>query len=115
MWAARSSATTSSSTAPKPACFGSMPNVCRPTSRAGFCTGCSHECGAGPPQASPLPPGGTSHRSKGAPMSSAGRPPDYAELHCISSFSFLRGASNPDELVTRAFELGYTHVLCVDT
>jgi len=47
-------------------------------------------------------------------MSSAGRPPDYAELHCISSFSFLRGASNPDELVTRAFELGYKAIAITD-
>ena len=28
--------------------------------------------------------------------------PDYAELHCLSNFSFLRGASHPDELVSRA-------------
>ena len=33
--------------------------------------------------------------------------PDYAELHCLSSFSFLRGASQPDELVERAKKLGY--------
>ena len=26
----------------------------------------------------------------------------YAELHCISNFSFLRGASHPEELVARA-------------
>src|SRR5258706_2088157 len=31
----------------------------------------------------------------------------YAELHCVSNFSFLRGASHPAELVTRAHELGY--------
>ena len=34
--------------------------------------------------------------------------PEYAELHCLSAFSSLRGASNPDELVERAEELGYT-------
>ena len=28
--------------------------------------------------------------------------PDYAELHCLSNFSFLRGASHPEELVERA-------------
>jgi error-prone DNA polymerase len=27
---------------------------------------------------------------------------EYAELHCVSNFSFLRGASHPAELVTRA-------------
>ena len=31
----------------------------------------------------------------------------YAELHCVSNFTFLRGASHPEELVTRAKELGY--------
>ena len=28
--------------------------------------------------------------------------PDYAELHCLSNFSFLRGASHPEELVAQA-------------
>ena len=31
----------------------------------------------------------------------------YAELHCLSNFTFLRGASHPEELVARAVELGY--------
>ena len=30
----------------------------------------------------------------------------YAELHCHTHFSFLDGASAPDELVARAVELG---------
>ncbi len=34
--------------------------------------------------------------------------PDYAELWCLSAFSFLRGASMPNELVERAYELGYS-------
>ena len=34
-------------------------------------------------------------------------PPGYAELHCLSSFSFLRGASQPQELAERAVALGY--------
>src|SRR5690606_29356187 len=29
----------------------------------------------------------------------------YAELHCLSNFTFLRGASHPEELVGRAAEL----------
>ena len=33
--------------------------------------------------------------------------PEYAELHALSNFSFLRGASHPEELITRAAELGY--------
>jgi error-prone DNA polymerase len=33
--------------------------------------------------------------------------PDYAELACTSNFTFLTGASHPQELVARAVELGY--------
>jgi error-prone DNA polymerase len=32
----------------------------------------------------------------------------YAELHCLTNFSFLEAASNPDELVARAAGLGYS-------
>ncbi|HEY4082955.1 MAG TPA: error-prone DNA polymerase [Burkholderiaceae bacterium] len=39
---------------------------------------------------------------------------DYAELHCLSSFSFLRSASDPDDLVTRAGELGYEALAITD-
>jgi error-prone DNA polymerase len=39
---------------------------------------------------------------------------DYAELHCLSNFSFLRGASHPEELVTRAVELGYSALAITD-
>ncbi len=38
----------------------------------------------------------------------------YAELHCISNFSFLRGASHPEELVKRAAELGYRALALTD-
>ncbi|WP_455234050.1 error-prone DNA polymerase [Thiogranum longum] len=40
--------------------------------------------------------------------------PDYAELHCISNFSFLRGASYPEELVMTAQKLGYTALALTD-
>ena len=33
--------------------------------------------------------------------------PDYAELHCLSNFSFMRGASHPEELVDKALSQGY--------
>jgi error-prone DNA polymerase len=33
--------------------------------------------------------------------------PDYAELHCLSAFSFQRGASVAIELFERAAALGY--------
>ena len=38
----------------------------------------------------------------------------YAELHCVSNFSFLRGASHPEELGARAQELGYTALAITD-
>jgi error-prone DNA polymerase len=38
----------------------------------------------------------------------------YAELHCKSNSSFLRGASHPDELVRRAAELGYRALAITD-
>jgi len=40
--------------------------------------------------------------------------PTYAELHCISNFTFLRGASHPEELVRRAAELGYPALALTD-
>jgi len=40
--------------------------------------------------------------------------PDYAELHCLTNFSFLRGASHAEELVTRAKALGYTALAITD-
>ena len=40
--------------------------------------------------------------------------PNYAELHCLTNYSFLRGASDPEELVLRAVELGYTALAITD-
>lgn len=40
--------------------------------------------------------------------------PRYAELHCLSAFSFLRGASEPAELVERACDLGYEALAITD-
>ncbi len=40
--------------------------------------------------------------------------PEYAELHCLSNFTFLRGASHPDELVTQAAALGYAAIGITD-
>jgi len=39
---------------------------------------------------------------------------DYVELHCHSAYSFLDGASMPDELVPRALELGHTALALTD-
>lgn len=38
----------------------------------------------------------------------------YAELHCISNYSFLRGASHPEELVNQAAALGYEAIAITD-
>jgi error-prone DNA polymerase len=40
--------------------------------------------------------------------------PPYAELRCLSNFSFLRGASRPEELVERAKALDYTALALTD-
>ena len=39
---------------------------------------------------------------------------DYAELWCASNFSFLRGASHPEELIERAHALGYQALAITD-
>jgi error-prone DNA polymerase len=38
----------------------------------------------------------------------------YAELHALSNFTFLRGASHPEELVETAAELGYSALAITD-
>jgi error-prone DNA polymerase len=38
----------------------------------------------------------------------------YAELHCLTHFTFLRGASHPHELVGQAVELGYEALAITD-
>jgi len=40
--------------------------------------------------------------------------PSYAELYCQSNFSFLQGASHPEELVEQAIALGYTALAITD-
>ena len=44
----------------------------------------------------------------------AAEPPDYAELHCVSNFSFLRGGSHPQELIAQAQALGYRALAITD-
>ena len=39
---------------------------------------------------------------------------DYAELYCLSNYSFLRAASHPEELVERAAKLGYRALALTD-
>ncbi len=40
--------------------------------------------------------------------------PGYAELHALTNYSFLRGASDPEEVVHRASELGYSALAITD-
>ena len=40
--------------------------------------------------------------------------PTYSELHCLSNFTFLRGASHAEELVVRAQALGYGALAITD-
>jgi error-prone DNA polymerase len=40
--------------------------------------------------------------------------PPYAELHCVTNFSFLRGASRPEELAERAKAQGYAALAVTD-
>lgn len=40
--------------------------------------------------------------------------PAYAELQCLSNFSFLQGASHPEELVEQAVQLGYAAIAITD-
>ncbi|SIR04168.1 error-prone DNA polymerase, DnaE-like [Aromatoleum tolulyticum] len=51
-----------------------------------------------------------SYSSLPAPPGEAG----YAELHCLSNFSFQRGASHPEELAAQAAGLGYTALAITD-
>src|SRR5437764_2892316 len=57
-----------------------------------------------PKSRQPLPPPGCVAHS----------PYAYAELDVTSNFSFLRGASHPDELVYTAAELGYRAIAITD-
>ncbi|WP_273661091.1 error-prone DNA polymerase [Corynebacterium heidelbergense] len=41
-------------------------------------------------------------------------PLPFAELHCCTTYSFLAGASEPEELVEKALELGLVALSCVD-
>src|SRR5262245_63353560 len=75
---------------------------------------------------SPAPPrsrcsGSTASAAKSAPGTCMASLPDfpgylpaYAELHCLSNFTFLRGASHPEELVERARDLGYEALAITD-
>src|SRR6476661_3603614 len=60
-----------------------------------------------PPHTSKRPP------LDGAPTAAHPRA-RYAELHCKTNFSFLEGASHPDELALRAAEVGLAALAITD-
>ncbi len=53
-------------------------------------------------------------RFRTPPKRRRGPPPPYAELHAASSFSFLRGSSQPEDLVARAAALELPAVALLD-
>ena len=55
-----------------------------------------------------------SNTDEPVPLPSAGGLPAYAELRCVSTFSFLVGASQPEELVERAKKMGYSALALTD-
>src|SRR6266568_4868284 len=59
-----------------------------------------------PPKRQPVAESGCVHPDAGAVP--------YVELHCRTNFSFLEGASHPDELVQTAQTLGYQALAITD-
>ncbi len=77
-------------------------------------TGLARNLGSGRPYASP---GARKEKIRQRDYRPGGRrrsPLPYAELRCASAFSFLDGASLPEDLVARAAELGLPAVALVD-
>ena len=66
------------------------------------------------PEAAATPASMSTPRASTPCASTPCAPTHYAELHCVSNFSFLRGASAPEELVQRAADLGYTALAITD-
>ncbi|MEX3825345.1 PHP domain-containing protein, partial [Paraburkholderia sp. BR14262] len=48
------------------------------------------------------------------PPQLAAQLPDYAELHCLTNFTFLHGASRPGEMVEQAIRHGYRALAITD-
>ena len=69
------------------------------------------------PEAQQKPKPAAPSEEEGLPPVLGRRPdglPGYAELHCITNFSFQRGASHPHELAERAYNLGYEALALTD-
>jgi error-prone DNA polymerase len=61
-----------------------------------------------------LPENKREPRAFANPESRITNPGPYAELHCLSNFSFQRGASSARELFERAKDLGYAALAITD-
>lgn len=57
---------------------------------------------------------GTGTSLPAQPSSPGAALPEYAELHCLTNFTFLRGASRPGELVEQAIRHGYRALAITD-
>ncbi len=64
-----------------------------------------------PPENPPIP---FRRPAIGKPKLSTGKAPAYAELQCVTNFSFLHGASHPGEMVIQAKELGHSAIGIAD-
>src|SRR3569832_2029036 len=109
--AARPAAITSSRAAAKRGWCGSIAKGrWARVHRAGTCKACM------PEQPMKAPVAAIDEESDLPPVLHEGSDPlpKYAELHCISNFSFQRGASHPQELVRRAYDLGYEALAITD-
>jgi error-prone DNA polymerase len=65
-------------------------------------------------QASPVAASAPAVPAARASTTAASNAPAYAELHCLSDFSFQRGASSAEELFSRARALGYSALAITD-
>src|SRR5690242_7215465 len=61
-----------------------------------------------------FPLGGAKAAARAAAEQRRGRRAPYVELHAHSAYSFLDGASQPEELAARAAELGYDALALTD-
>ena len=62
----------------------------------------------------PIPPWSRSRRERGPPSPPQQATVPYAELHSHSNFSFLDGASDPEDLIEEAVRLGLTALAITD-
>jgi error-prone DNA polymerase len=62
----------------------------------------------------PAAPPAPGQPDENSPKPQDGNLPAYCELHCLSNFSFLRGASHAEELVRQAMQLGYAGLAITD-